>query len=333
MEVHDSAGRAIEATESETSHEADREYSTSLDHKSSGETIKQQITSSTASNSIEHDNNDNNDNNDNTEDEIEGKETKAESFAITVTDAVKEEDSECSRSANESIPSQADTDVTSDDDCSLDSISSHSDTNGKNLKEQSHHQDEPPIPDRIDGRNLDDGYQNDSSSSLPSGENVPIESQLEEKHDMDLEFDAGLPNDGSVVSAIRINDSFCDSASFRMTQEYDTGNEVQDQDQVQTRRLRKVNFCEKIVTEVKESTPWTAEEKSYLFYTGKEMHQFRIEYMMELHESYEDTWGECSQRGGIRLFLSMYTILLDFFTCKAVVQFCCGNPDKIPVNH
>lgn len=30
-------------------------------------------------------------------------------------------------------------------------------------------------------------------------------------------------------------------------------------------------------------------------------------------------------RGGLRVFWSLYTAVLEFFTCNAVAQFCCGQ--------
>ena len=43
---------------------------------------------------------------------------------------------------------------------------------------------------------------------------------------------------------------------------------------------RKVKFHKDVVTSVRRSPRWTPEEKSFLFYTGREMYSFRMEYIL-----------------------------------------------------
>ncbi len=135
--------------------------------------------------------------------------------------------------------------------------------------------------------------------------------------------DVAIPSDGSVVSAIRINDSFCESPKTKASIECEESN---DESHPDTKRKRTVTFRKEIVTEKIELDRWSPEEKMYLFYTGKEMYKFRIEYMMELHSSLEsknDEWSGFTERGGIRLFWNMYAAVVEFFSCRAVAQFCC----------
>lgn len=96
---------------------------------------------------------------------------------------------------------------------------------------------------------------------------------------------------------------------------------------VEVSSSRKVTFCNELVTEVHEIPRWSKEDKPRLFYTGREMNEFRIDYIVELNTSQSSLRGDgvpnFEKRGGIRIFWSLYGVFLDFFTCKAVVQFCC----------
>jgi hypothetical protein len=227
----------------------------------------------------------------------------------------------------DSMPSQTDTEVSPQgDDSSLDSLTNappHS------LNELQPLETSSPIPAEIGGENA-------SKRSSPSvaqsdiDESVTIEIECMESIEIEAQNDYNIPNDGSVISAIQINDSFCEIGSLRTSIDL---RESEDTGQPKQMRPTKVTFHDDLVTETIGVRRWTVEEKGYLFYTGKEMYQFRIEYMVELHDSMEfknDEWPIFSERGSIRVFWSMYAALLDFFACKAVTQFCCGNSTTPP---
>ena len=91
---------------------------------------------------------------------------------------------------------------------------------------------------------------------------------------------------------------------------------------------RKVKFHKDVVTSVRRSPRWTTEEKSFLFYTGREMYSFRMEYILELNEGQginHEEWQKFQGRGHLRLFWSLYAAMIDFFSCKVVAQYCCGE--------
>ena len=161
---------------------------------------------------------------------------------------------------------------------------------------------------------------------------VTIEIDCKESIEIEAQNDYNIPSDGSIISAIQINDSFCEIGTKRTSIDL-----RESEDMVQPTHMRptKVTFHDDLVTEIIGVRRWTIEEKGYLFYTGKEMYQFRIEYMVELHDSMEfknDEWPMFGERGSIRVFWSMYAALLDFFACKAITQFCCGNNTTPPAS-
>lgn len=250
------------------------------------------------------------------------------SICVVLNKRQDEENSQGGNSVEDSVPSQTDTVITcstNDDDNSLDSLS--------NPPSNPMNEAQPDTPRLIPAEIYEkDPSQSFSSNIALSGdkeESVENESECKESIDIVLENEVGIPSDGSIVSAIQINDSFCESPSFKPSIEQPESYEGV---QPKTGRPRKVTFSEKIVTEEIELNRWTIEEKSYLFYTGKEMYQFRIGYMMELHESMElknDDWSVFNERGGIRIFWSMYAAVLDFFSCKGMVQFCCGTTANV----
>lgn len=109
--------------------------------------------------------------------------------------------------------------------------------------------------------------------------------------------------------------------------DYDNDDDASDGKAKPTRR--RVHFAVQVVTEKYETPCWTPEEKAFLFYTGKELHQFRLEHIIELYESQDttkmDEWSKFEGRRSLRIFWSFYTVLLDFVTCKALTQYCCGG--------
>ena len=266
---------------------------------------------------------------------------------VHVQDANASKD-DASISANESVPSQTGTDITGDDEFSLDSIDSGPDADAE--KEEVQIPDGPLSP-RMDDTIADKSVIADPSEAIDPNETsaseptfttgtqneqndqneVPTESEDQNKVGLEIDVDIQCDTNDSVVSAIEINDSFSEIASFKSITEVIPDDDDDDNNKgPPSKRSRRVNFREEIVTDMVEISRWTPEEKSYLFYTGREMHQFRIEYIMEMRESVEYNYDEWTgyQRGGIRLFLSMYTALVELFACRAVVQFCCGgNPD------
>ncbi len=106
-------------------------------------------------------------------------------------------------------------------------------------------------------------------------------------------------------------------------------------------RKRSVTFRPKIVSqEITYDCP-SKEEKTYLFYTGRELHQFRMDYMMEL-QGYNNNIGTNSGRGvkrtptpmddftdisgSMRMFWSLYAAILRLLHCGTAPSFCCGQP-------
>ena len=96
---------------------------------------------------------------------------------------------------------------------------------------------------------------------------------------------------------------------------------------------RRVNFALQLIAEKYEIPSWSPEEKASLFYTGKELHQFRVEHMIELYESQEasrmDEWSKFEGRRSLRIFWSFYSVFIDFLTCKALTQYCCGGQRNV----
>lgn len=92
---------------------------------------------------------------------------------------------------------------------------------------------------------------------------------------------------------------------------------------------RRVHFAVQVVSEKHETPCWTPEEKATLFYTGKELHQFRLEHIIELYESQDaarmEEWSKFEGRRSLRVFWSFYTVFMDFITCRALTQYCCGG--------
>ena len=96
---------------------------------------------------------------------------------------------------------------------------------------------------------------------------------------------------------------------------------------------RRVRFLEDLVTEQYETPCWSPEEKACLFYTGKELHQFRIEHIIELYESQDamkmDEWSKFEGRRSLRILWSCYAFVFDFFTCQTLTQCCCGREPSL----
>lgn len=92
---------------------------------------------------------------------------------------------------------------------------------------------------------------------------------------------------------------------------------------------RRVHFAMQLITGKYEFPCWSPEEKASLFYTGKELHQFRVDHMIELYESQDATmmndWSKFEGRRSLRILWSFYSVLMDFLSCKALTQCCFGG--------
>jgi len=101
---------------------------------------------------------------------------------------------------------------------------------------------------------------------------------------------------------------------------------------------KKVHFCQKLVSETVEFLPANAEEKKNMFYTGRELYNFRIEYLMEVQgynakspeeRSFDKEADNSKSSGSMRTFWSFYAILSGALSCDFANLCCGGNYSKV----
>jgi len=225
-------------------------------------------------------------------------------------------------SLEDSVPSQTDTDATSDEDDISFGSTSISEPVREPLNESHEHTSD--ILDCSENLNDEQTESDDRDTQMQTekvlfknliGIGIEIEIELDNENDPIMDDDCG------VVDAFKAVDSIAEVDGHELTEGHDG------KSQPKHDGTRHVRFSENVVTAEFERRCWSAEEKSFLFYTSREMHQFRTDYIIELQQKQEDwpTFG--GERGGLRVFWSFYTMIMELFTCTAVAQFCCGDPN------
>jgi len=102
-------------------------------------------------------------------------------------------------------------------------------------------------------------------------------------------------------------------------------------DKEMDKSLRSVYFSEQLVTAIYELEPCNTKEKENMFWTSKDMQEFRLDYVWELHEAHEER--QRRERWSLRGMLKFFSaVTVDILTCRAAVNMCHSQGIGIKIN-